>query len=1561
MNNEQIPDFIMNLWNNNYDWPSGMSNDYPVPDFISQMDTKVDFSNETPVNPNRTTRTSFLKDLEVQNELGIDLDKSFSSNQEWVKSYVDSLSNDDYNLWDNRRQEWYSLDARKALMDNKDLLNPEKSGGLKYKINTPKMENWVYQYIQNLNEGYEQMHPRYDTAEDWLYNASWWLEEKIGKENMMNRWIDKQDPYSKMWPKTAEQAINNYETFANVVQIPKVLAQIVLNTSAKAVNIFDNINNIKTATLAEWANLINKIRGKEPAFNLNYGEERSNPIGSYIQTVADGLGIWFTVAYPVATYFFSLLGSQNEKINELENLVFSEKPGQAADWLLKQQEAQDLIEIAWLNAKDEESLRQWIADGIVLTIWAITHLWGKKLSGSEIVQLHKEALSRANKFSKEYAKQQMRPNYEMKEAAWSLPEWTEVLNEKWKPIARSTAQWWEFTRWWAIDTWITGAKSYAKMFKEYMSNFYRNYKRWLAPRNPNAPVWELPIVNVKGTTEVKDIPEEKIEETKTPTEEIKVTKTKPVKPVENGNRSILKYIKSISNKITGKKWWMDQALFDKFSTSKDLQNEYVNTIDPYLRSNWSSKPENVIKESLSSFVESIKDQLLVRKLNNQKFRKWQKQYKIETPESEKIKRKEEDKKINDLVKIMSKEIDNPEIFLNYLLKLPQEKIQTLTELIPDYSKNLWLIQDTLALTKAITSSDLLWRFLKFKSTWWTRNKNYIRKYLYKKLNEAYKKAGVKQNMYEIEKMLNQMSEEQLVELEKSMENWKDLPGFIKQDFFDQISWNLEKEVWKGASEASKTDILPTWTWPEYGWNKLIQQWYKNPKTNTPFKTQEEIENYILPNWKTVKQLLTDMNYKLEHKYSIRPWLQGAADLVERAIEYYGDIDKLPEFVLQHELGHVFMWALTTAEYLDLVEGFSKATKSLKKYDPSLNISEYKSLAKSELWATEFIPDSIWLFLTYMDINWMWDYLQPYLSPNLGSKVKKILNDVGKDLWDEFSSVEVNWKKFTPSKEVEKLTERWLNDKEFQTRQTNDLDPKYNNGAGYENRLADWKKIDPNIDFYKWDTDIRSDTFGRLKIKLKDGRSLTWEEYRDSLSPEMKEEFYKDREILNPLYELWKNKTTWDKKLSEYRSSNEWLSQYKDIIKNMDPDIIGLKEENGQIYVQYLIESNMERWELPDRPGQIEVKEVPAKDYFTEEEFNKLPKELQEKINGKEIIKYTKNDRSIHPESPTYYRTPDHQQLDSSELRWNGKDIGITEFFKDPNWLYYIKYLKPVNKNKYQKMESKALPEIDELDTILWYEPLWYQKSLLWKEISKKALEEINKQLPDKWKDIANQQLDIVIKDLNQRFDENRLLSSMEEDIIGKERIKNSSLDEIISIIRNDPDTALYQDAVEEWGRELRTKLVSKNIMQQKYEILHELEDISNNHLEDGEEWDLDFLSNVMERPNLEMFIEDFSDFFDENGFLKKWYKRTNSKWTKENPWPIEELIKEVNELKTKEELAEHIKKHFGKEYFKTDDVETILYNSNLKTEKYEEFEKELKNWESKFDRLWEFLYIPKKD
>ncbi|MBO7695075.1 MAG: hypothetical protein J6T10_20845 [Methanobrevibacter sp.] len=50
-------------------------------------------------------------------------------------------------------------------------------------------------------------------------------------------------------------------------------------------------------------------------------------------------------------------------------------------------------------------------------------------------------------------------------------------------------------------------------------------------------------------------------------------------------------------------------------------------------------------------------------------------YKVEIPESDRVKWEQEDREIKNLIKTLSKQSDDPEKFLNYLLNLPEEKIQ----------------------------------------------------------------------------------------------------------------------------------------------------------------------------------------------------------------------------------------------------------------------------------------------------------------------------------------------------------------------------------------------------------------------------------------------------------------------------------------------------------------------------------------------------------------------------------------------------------------------------------------------------------------------------------------------------------------------------------------------------------------------------------------------------------------------------------------------------------------------------------------------------------------------
>lgn len=1205
MNNDPIPDFILN---NQNDYSNGVntfgwwpSND-PIPDFIKDQSEEI--------LPKRN-----LKDEEVKTQLGVDFDNSFSSDSKQVKEYVDSLSDDDYELRDQWREEWYSLDARKALMDNRELVNSEQ-WNLKYKINTKDLWNRALNYIKNLNEWYEEIiHPWYKSAQEWLDEATMYMEEKLNKENLMNQRIDKNDPYTKLWSQ-AEWAINNYETFVNLVQIPKVLWQTLTYTSSKILNILDQMQNLQASIPAEVVDFYQKLRGKDPIFNIQYDEERSNPLGSYIQFIKDWLWAWFVISYPVATYLMSLLGSTNQDIQNIQEKFYNKWKG-LFQYLLGLDWAQNLIEIAWLNAKDEESLVEGLTDWLFLIGWALA----PKLFKNRTVELHKEAFKQANEFAKKYGKYKMTEWFAAKEAAWRLPEWTEILNKKWKSIAVSTPEWWRFTTRWALETWLQGAKWYAEMFKNYWTWFYKNYNKWLDIRNPYTPVWELP--NVIGTetqtwkpTKVSEWEkvEEEVKNELTPEREAEISEkwfyadespivktpkkvtTKWVSPKESWV-SIWEFIKKNINKITGKKGWLNKDLANKLQTSKDLQNEYVNTIDPYIRENWTNNPWWVIQEPLNSLVESVKDKIIERKVNNQIFRRWQKQYKVEITEEERNNQKIEDEKIKKLLKALEKQSDSPEELLKYLLNLPKWTVEEFNKMIPDFSQNLSLIKDTLDITKAITSSDLLDKFLKFKSTRWTRNKHFIRKYIYKKLREAYEKAWIKRNMYEIEEMINQLSEEQLIELEEAMVD-DNIPAYMKEDFLNNLYDKLNKDPieaveWKKIgnttiqlSKNKRDEIIE---------DELTKQWYRREEDTTPvYKTEEELRQHILPDWTTIWEWMDRVKAHLSPK-AFRDLRLSEADFWNKAINYNQKGLDMSSFVAWHEIAHFVLGKLTTSELFDLVERIRQLTKD-----------SWKEV--NRVWMWEYLADTISNYLNHGNIDW----LKNLLTENL------------------------EWPKKEITEHIKNLLENFKKDKLFQSRA-----PRYESArnqwwiTAWE-RMDFLRKVDPNLKDYSYDLDVNSPTFSEMKFNINDWKSLSWDEWKDTLSHDQYLKLYSSEDLFNLEKEIKnqsKKSNSWRDDIKKEINEAEayfWekkYEKYQKAVKNIDPDIIWLTEKDWQIYVKYLIESNWERYELPNRPWYVEVKEVPAKDYFTEEELNQLPKELKNQIldnEEKDIIQLQKD-------------------------------------------------------------------------------------------------------------------------------------------------------------------------------------------------------------------------------------------------------------------------------------------------------------------------------------------------
>ena len=1199
MNNDPIPDFILNN-QNDYSPDSisvfwGWASNDPIPDFIKNQEEDI------VVSPKKN-----LMDEEVKTQLGVDFDNSFSSDSKQVKEYVDSLSDEDYELWDQRREEWYSLDARKALMDNRELVNSEK-GNLKYKINTPDLWNRALNYIQNLNEWYETMHPWTKSAQEWLDEASMFMEEKLGKENLMNQWIDKNDLYSKMSPKLAEWAINNYETFVNLIQIPKVVGQTITYSSSKILNIIDQFQNWIAALPAEAVDLYQRIQGKDPIFNLQYDEERSNPLWSYLQIIKDWLWVGFVVSYPVATYLMSLLGSTNENVQDIQEKFYN-KPKELFQWLLNLDWTQNLMEIAWLNAKDQESLVEALTDWIFLLGWAFF----PKLFKNKTVELHKEAFKQANEFSKKYGKYKMREWFTAKEVAWWLPEWTEVLNKKWKSIAVSTAEWWKFTPRWALETWLQWAKGYAEMFRNYWKWFYQNYNKRNVNRNPYAPVWELPNIVGAETTAWKPtkVAEwEKVEEVKeelTPEREAEIkekwfyTDEKPiiqtpkkVTPKESW-LSIWEFIKKNINKITNKQWWLNKDLVTKLQNSKDLQNEYVNTIDPYIRENWTNNPEWVIQEQLNSLVETVKDKIIEKKVNNQIFRRWQKQYKVEITEEEKNNQKIEDDKIKKLLKAIEKQSDSPEELLKYLLRLPKETVDEFNQLIPDFSQNLSLIKDTLDITKAITSSDLLWKFLQFKSTWGTRNKNYLRKYLYKYLNDKYAKQWLKRNMYEIENIINKMSDKQLNELEKNIEE-----GKMNAWTDDQISDYNERWYMLQTYEKTLQNFKDSMNQKRYGTNKTIGEYLKEKQVPLSVTSPEYVN-------------------KITRSF----WLKGGW-----LAAYHGELDRilLPdvftyEWMIFHEFGHRVLNQLGTTQIMDIITYISKRDK----------ISADAAFERR----AEYFRN----YMRYNNIDWK-KYLIKKIGEDLTSKIDWVTQRIKEEVWDLFDIED----------ETELEINQIMNDIKHDTPAWQDI------VSRRPEPLTKWKIGEREPVRYEWlrswdptvkEVQVNPYFDQQLEISFNDGRSpQKRSDYKKWLSEEQLKEIdtYENDYLNQFVEERLKDLGKWRKygikgegefnydKMENERSLTDIMMDailqtreslgldafqaidYLKILKDIDPDILGLVEKDGQIYVKYLMESQWERYELPDRPGYIEVKEVPAKDYFSEEELNQLPKDLVTKI------------------------------------------------------------------------------------------------------------------------------------------------------------------------------------------------------------------------------------------------------------------------------------------------------------------------------------------------------------
>lgn len=1248
MYNEQVPDFIRNLGSKSANATDPVLNNTSseaVPDFIKNM-------NQNKWEQEEIQRQINLKDQEVGRELGVQLNKDWALDESKVKSYIDGLSDEDYDTWSNLREQWYSLEARKALMDNKDLLwDPTKEGSAKYLANTPVLPEWLINWIQRNNTSYEEtIHPWSVKIQNALNSANQYVSEKLDKETLMNNWIDKNNPYGEWQNRITENTLNNYERYVNLLQIPKTATNIILSTLSKGTNALDQLINRKNIIMWEWANLIQKIAGRNDVIDLDYSK-RSNFLGSNFQLLADWLWIGLVAEFPLATYFLGQVWNTSETAEDIMSVIewWFDK---TARWLLRNETVENLLDVAWLNEEDKEKGVEALAQALFIATSYLLHRGGKRVTQTELIRDFNKATEIANEFGKEGWKRSMQENYNMKELVGTQPEGTEVLNKKGKTIARSVWGKGEFTPEWSIDTAISWVKWYAEWFKNAWTWYMKNRGKQLVTRNPNAPVWELPIMDtawwavwseaVKPDDVTMEEPEAKdLDKPYQETDEFITDKAKPKekvkteKPIETTEKTVKKspsvidnlvsFIKDVSEEFTGKKWWLSEELVEKLKTNPDLQNEYINTISPYLEANGQANPAWVIKQSIESFTDKVIDQLKARVIAQTKMDTMNNQYKPNTPKSEQRNSEIEKTKLRDLIKVISKNFNDPEKYLNYLLKLPKEKVQVIEKYIPDFSKNLGLIKDTFELTKAISSEDVIQKYLKYKWKFSITWKWLIKRFIYNKLSKIYWKKGMEVNMKKVEEIINNLSPEDLEQFIKDPEG-EAANMLLKNEFLTRATdWRNINSIKNGYG-----DLVPkSWIADE-----LLGQWYrfensnrwdldrewnvmKDARNNEDLLNQTFADGTSIRDWKDTWWLLIESNPYLDRNVAWKS-LEN-----KKTIQYRQDMRSANAWTIWHEILHQVKKNLTTEELFDLYNDIINSTKSLKKYDENLGISDYKSLARSGVWIEEYIADSFANVLYYGDINSLAGYVSDTIKDlGLKEKTQKIFENISKDLWDNLSSFETeNWPT-NITNEIKKLIDRSKYDKEFINRNWKWYEPPTPSSnqsrtiaqPWYKARLQHLQTVEPNLVKYKYDLDLDSPNFGNMIFEMKNWENLSWKEFKNSLTPEQRAKL-KDDPILKKEGSSELSDQTEEAVKNSIMEQTKELDEYRKILKEQNPDIVSLEMRDGELYATILEESFWERYELADRPGQIELKTDKVKEFLTDEQIENLPKELQDLIKN----------------------------------------------------------------------------------------------------------------------------------------------------------------------------------------------------------------------------------------------------------------------------------------------------------------------------------------------------------
>lgn len=513
------------------------------------------------INPNEGTDYNVVqknwKDMEVSSMLWIQDFEPMTDNEK--QSYVDSLSDEDWNTWNQLKSEGYSFEARKALMENQDML---------YDIN----EEWTWKYYQThqspfINSLTNLKQKQLDFYQD---KVAWWSDkaaEEINKFiNYEQKWIWLYaDEYVEKEPYTWQKFLNvAWSVISKILSWVEHLTNLAIHQQAWIYNTAINKLN-PTYEKVSW-----------DAKNENY----ESKIAAAIWLGNNILGSYRAIKFPIATTFLGILAQTDWFIGQWLNWVDSNLTN-LVHKIFENPLMQEWIQQPW-NAWIEEDLTEWITQWIYLLLMAKSKkaFWRTK-AGIKFNEIRGKVSEWVKNSIRRWKEAGDRSKWEMMNAWEVTPEWefTDIAKEN---ISNATKQW---IKYWRREVWNkkpVESKPTELWLPEDKTSI--TPKEWIT--NPTEG-W--PTIITPETTDVTE------------------------KPTDN--KTIAKNDKLIQ---LAKDTKLSENTITNLESNPDLQTEFQNTIKPYLEENGNNNPEWVIVEPVNNLVYDIRswiDELRTQQAN----------------------------------------------------------------------------------------------------------------------------------------------------------------------------------------------------------------------------------------------------------------------------------------------------------------------------------------------------------------------------------------------------------------------------------------------------------------------------------------------------------------------------------------------------------------------------------------------------------------------------------------------------------------------------------------------------------------------------------------------------------------------------------------------------------------------------------------------------------------------------------------------------------------------------------------------------------------------------------